>query len=110
MEQDLYKAVYGPHFTKWKYESAVAELENRNGTKGPHWQVQQVVDYAKAKGLLLTDYNEYDLAYVMNMLYSDYYGVVPDTTETYFGLTRAFLEDKDAPKGKAYLYYEAMCC
>lgn len=45
----------------------------------------------------------------MNMLYSDYYGSVPDNVDTYFKMAKAFLEDKDAPEGKAFRYYKAMC-
>ena len=44
-----------------------------------------------------------------NMLYSDYYGAVPDNVESYFKMAKAFLEDKDAPEGKAFRYYKAMC-
>lgn len=55
-----------------------------------------------------THYNRYDFAYVMNMMYSDYYGTVPDDAETYFRMAKAFIEDKDAPEGKAWKYYIAM--
>lgn len=44
----------------------------------------------------------------MNMVYSDYYGSIPDTAESYFKVAKAFLMDKDAPEGKAYRYYKAM--
>ena len=36
------------------------------------------------------------------------YGTVTDNAETYYKMTKAFLEDKDAPEGKAYRYYLAM--
>lgn len=29
-------------------------------------------------------------------------------TEAYYKLTKAFVEDKDASEGKAFLYYKAM--
>lgn len=48
------------------------------------------------------------MAYVFNVMYSDYFGAVPNNVESYFKLANAFLEDKDAPEGKAYLYYKAM--
>jgi hypothetical protein len=41
----------------------------------------------------------------MNMVYSDYYGAVPNEVANYVKLAEAFLHDKDAPKGKAFLYY-----
>lgn len=46
--------------------------------------------------------------YVLNMMYSDYYGAVPNDTNTYIRLALKFLEDKDAKEGKAYCYYMAM--
>ena len=110
MEDRLYEKVYGPHFSEACYEKAMSCLKNRDGTAGAHWSLSDIVSYAKSKGITFDHFNEYDLAYAMNMVYSDYYGIVPDTTESYFKMARAFLEDEDAPKGKAYLYYKAMKC
>ena len=53
-------------------------------------------------------YNEYDFNYVMNMLYSDFYGAVTNETSTYIKMARKFLEDKDADDGKALKYYWSM--
>ena len=55
-----------------------------------------------------TNFNEYDWNYVMNMMYSDYYGAVPNDVNSYIRLAVKFLEDKDAKEGKAYCYYMAM--
>lgn len=109
MEAELYEHIYGPHFTKWKYECAVSCLENEDGTKGPHWTVEQITDLARSKGITFARFNEYDFAYAMNVMFSDYYGAVQDSTEAYFRMAKAFLMDKDAPDGKAFLYYKAMC-
>lgn len=109
MECELYEHIYGNHFTQWKYDWAVGKLENKDGTMGAHWKVSDVTNYAKSHGASYRNYNEYDLAYVMNVMYSDYYGVVSDNVDTYYRLAIAFIEDKDAPEGKAFLYYKAMC-
>lgn len=108
MECELYEHIYGPHFTSWKYDEAVSDLKNEDGTVGPHWTAEQITEYAKAHGLQYRGYNEYDFAYVMNMVYSDYRGAVQDSTDAYFMLARAFIEDNDAPEGKAFLYWKAM--
>jgi len=108
MECKLYEHIYGHHFTKWKYDKAVDGLENRDGTVGPHWSVTDINSYARNHGATYRDYNEYDLAYVMNMVYSDYYGIVGDSVDSYYKLALAFIEDKDAPSGKALRYYKAM--
>ena len=109
MECDLYMAVYGPHFSESTYTKAVNGLINNDGTTGPHWSAQQVLDYARSRGVTPGErFNQYDLAYVMNMMYSDYHGAVQDTTESYLRLASAFLTDPDAPDGKAFLYWKAM--
>ena len=109
MECELYEHLYGNHFTSWKYDWAVSKLENKDGTTGPHWTVEQISDYAKPRGVPTSSYNIYDFSYAMNMLYSDYFGAVSDNVDTYFKMAKAFLEDKDAPEGKAYRYFKAMC-
>ena len=55
------------------------------------------------------NYNIYDLYYTLNMVRSDYYkdGQAP---QYYADLAFDFLEDKDAPEGKAKRYYLAMHC
>lgn len=44
----------------------------------------------------------------MNMVYSDYYGTVPDDISAYVKLADKFIHDKDAGVGKAFKYYVAM--
>lgn len=83
-------------------------ISKREWTKGAHWSKEDITNYARTKGLSYSDFNEYDFAYAMNMVYSDYFGVIPDSTESYYKVAKAFIEDKDAPVGKAYLYYKAM--
>lgn len=53
-------------------------------------------------------YNRHDLAYVANMLFSDFYGVVGESADTFLKMASAFLDDKDGLEGKAYRYYVAM--
>lgn len=108
VEMYLYKEVYGCHFTKWLLEKATSEMENEDGTKGGHWTVEQTTMVARSNGIEFKTFNEYDFNYVMNMLYSDYYGSVPNETNVYVKMARKFLEDKDAEEGKALKYYLAM--
>ena len=105
IEMDLYKEVYGCHFNKWLLEKATSDMVNEDGTKGPHWTVEQTTMVARSNGVEFKDFNEYDWNYVMNMIYSDYYGVVPNETASYVKMSKKFLDDKDAPKGKALYYY-----
>ena len=108
IEMYLYREVYGCHFTKWMLEKALKDMVNEDGTVGGHWTVEQTTMVARSNGISFTKFNEYDWNYVMNMIYSDYYGVVPNETNTYVKMARKFLEDKDAEEGKALKYYLAM--
>ena len=108
IEMYLYKDVYGCHFTKWLLERALKEMINEDGTKGGHWTLEQTTMVARSNNVEFRDFNEYDWCYVMNMIYSDYYGVVPNETSVYVKMARKFLEDKDAEQGKALKYYLAM--
>ena len=108
IETYLYKQAYGCHFSDWLLEKATSKMENEDGTIGAHWKVDQTTQFARTAGITFTEFNEYDWNYVMNMLYSDFYGVINTDSATLTRFAKKFLIDKDAPHGKALLYYFAM--
>lgn len=82
-------------------------LENEDGTKGPHWTMEQVSQLMAQKG-----WKEEPLrAWVaMNAMYSDYCGaakkVNANNIDFYVAMAKAFLDDKDAgAKDKLSAYY-----
>ena len=83
-------------------------MVNEDGTKGIHWSLADTTSVAKSNGIVFEKFNEYDWCYVLNMIYSDYYGSVSNDISTYVRMASSFLNDKDAPKGKALKYYLAM--
>ena len=99
MKVDL---IVNPHFTKETAQYVVSRLNNKDGTTGEHW------NYETTMRVMEGDFNEADWYYVLNMIYSDYYKS-GRSDETYIGLAKDFLDDKDAPEGKAKRYYKAMC-
>lgn len=105
LELYLYKELYGCHFNSWMLEKATKSLINEDGTTGPHWTLEQTNNVARQLGLTFDDFNEYDWNYVMNIIYSDYYGSVPNDNTTYAKMARKFIEDKDSVEGKALHYY-----
>ena len=109
-EDELYELVYGPHFNEWTLDKALADLLNEDGTKGPHWNIQQTTAVAIEYGITFMHCNEYDWNFVMNMIYSDYYGAISNETSAYVKLAKKFLADQDAPEGKAWKYHRAMHC
>lgn len=108
LEEELYEDIYGCHFTEWLLEKALHKMHNEDGSMGGHWTLEQTTDVAKQHGISFESFNKYDWCYVMNMIYSDYYGAIPNDAMYYVKMSRKFLEDRDAPKGKAYHYYLAM--
>lgn len=108
LEMYLYKMLYGCHFSEWLLRKATLNMQNEDGTMGGHWTLEQTNSVARSKGLTFTNYNQYDFNYVMNMIYSDYYGAVPNDTDTYYKMAVKFLSDKDARDGKAFHYYYKM--
>ena len=108
LELHLYKEIYGCHFSDWLLDKALKDMSNEDGSKGKHWSLEQTNNVAKQLGLEFNHFNQYDWCYTMNMIYSDYYGSVPNDNVVYANMAIKFLEDKDAPEGKAFRYYKAM--
>lgn len=108
LEIYLYKEIYGKHFNDWLLEKALKEMKNEDGSTGGHWALEDTNSVAKSLGISFDSFNEYDWNYVMNMIYSDYYGAVSNDTSSYAKLAKKFLMDKDAKEGKAFCYYMAM--
>ena len=96
-ELDLYKMAYGKHLNEELAFGWVSEMENKDGTKGQHWSVDQTSQYAG-------EFNKWDWYAVMNMMYSDYYNQKFDTN-TYVELAKDWLNDKDVGEGKTLKYY-----
>ena len=105
LESYLYREIYGKHFSDWLLDKATKDMINEDGTKGPHWSLEQTTSVARSNGVEFDTFNEYDWNYVMNMMYSDYYGAVSNDTNMYAKLAKKFLEDKDSKEGKAFCYY-----
>ena len=97
IELDLYKMAYGEHLNEELALEWVSEMENKDGTKGQHWSVDQTSQYAG-------EFNKWDWYAVMNMMYSDYYNQKFDTN-TYIELAKDWLNDKDVGDGKTLKYY-----
>jgi len=83
------------------------KMHNEDGTKGEHWNMDQVKKVMMQRGV---QYNSAEVYAIMNALYSDYckvlkkYGV--NSSEAYLDLALAWLNDADAVPNKAMIYYE----
>ena len=85
-----------------------AMMENADGTKGPHWSMEQIKKVIEQRGL---HGDPVEIWVAMNMMYSDYCKVAKklgvNTMDFYAEMARAFLDDKDAGvPDKLTAYYE----
>lgn len=88
-------------------EEWTKNMKNEDGTKGPHWKMEQVKQLMAQKGI---EANPYEFFAILNAMYSDYCAVFKkhgvNTMDMYVDLACAFLNDSDAMPNKASLYYE----
>ena len=86
------------------------EMKNDDNTVGAHWSLDETTAVAEAKGIDFETkrYNMYDWFYTMNMFYSDFFMLNRGDPTKVAEESVLWLDDKDAPEGKSYLYYKAM--
>lgn len=71
-----YEAEHGPHFNEEHARKAVSKMENEDGTRGPHWSVEETTALASQYGINLGNrFNRYDWFVALNMVYSEYYQI-----------------------------------
>ena len=104
----LYEILYGEVLNDELCEYWVSCMINKDGTVGEHWSVEDTNQVAKQLGIKLDTVTPYEWYATMNMVYSDYYGSVPNEISTYAKIANDFLQDEDAKKGKLYRYYKCI--
>ncbi len=90
--------------TQKLYDKAVSLLKwvDDKG-QGEKWSVEKVIEYANMD-FSQVDYYEYDLAYAMNMFWSDFCNIFTDTSH-YLKMAKNYLSDNDymgEPDKRAY--------
>lgn len=109
LKEEIYIVMYGYKLSDHLCKEWVEHMQNNDGTTGEHWTIMETNQVARQIGLPLgVDISEYEWWAVMNMIYSDYYGCVPNDVNTYAKMSRAFIEDMDAGEGKIYYYYKCI--
>lgn len=97
---NVYEAINGPHFDEEHAKYAVEGMENEDGSKGPHWTVEETTSIANQMGINLKSekHNKWDWYVAMNMIYSDFYKAVVAitggaSTKHFAELTKAWICD-----------------
>lgn len=106
---EMHEIVYDSHFDEDMAMYAVSKMENEDGSTGAHWNKAETDQVGANEGLAFDKFNKWDWYYVLNMIHSDYYKAIGGNTSMYFQLAKAWITDKDAPEGKAFRYWSAMC-
>lgn len=93
-------------FNKSMAEEWTRKMENEDGTKGPHWTMEQTKQVMAQKGI---DCDPVEFFTAINMMYSDYCKVAKklgfNSLDFYAEMAKAFLDDKDAGPDKLSNYY-----
>lgn len=111
-----YEQEYGPHFNQEEARKAVSKMQNEDGSRGPHWSIEETTSYANQYGVNLNGrFNRYDWFVALNMIYSDYYKVIVNITNSnnikhFVEFAKAWLNDKDVDEGKMWYYYIYVIC
>lgn len=110
-EEPAHEGTKTAGFTEADAKRWTEHMENSDGSKGPHWTLEQATAVANSIGVHTDPWVWFA---AMNMMYSDYwesatrYGV--DRPEYYADLAKEFLFDKDAggPEAKIAGYYHGI--
>ena len=104
-----YSSSKGAPMTKEMAEEWTRSMKNEDGTKGPHWTMDQVKQVMGQKGI---KYDPAEFYAILNAMYSDYCAVLKkhgvNTIDFYVDLASAWLNDSDAVPNKAAMYYECI--
>lgn len=101
------------HMTRDIAEEWTEHMKNADGTKGPHWSMEQIKQLREQKKEL-QEFDLPDVYAVMNMMYSDYCEAAKkfnvNNIDFYVCMTKAWLDDEDAGAGEAktLMYYECV--
>lgn len=100
---EFYEMNYGEHLNEHLAKKWVDSMKSANGN-GEHFSKTDADNYAKQIGLTFNGYNDWDWYAILNMVWSDYSGVLGNNLDSYIRLAKATIEDIDV-KNKAFKYY-----
>lgn len=67
-----YEKEHGPHFNEEYARKAVMKMENEDGTRGPHWSLEETTTLASQYGIALgSKFNRYDWFVALNSVITD---------------------------------------
>ncbi len=114
--RDMRDSRRAPKLSKTDIHHWKQMMENEDGSRGPHYDMQQIIQAAEKSNVRFEDFDEKEFCMAVNMMYSDYCKVAkkyvaPDKELAFFAdLAKAFLEDEDGPEAseKLALYFHCI--
>lgn len=108
---DMYLDNYGYHFSKKAADHAVEKMTNAdaNPDKHKHYTDEQVRNLIKQYSITIKNDKGYDLYYVFNMFYSDYYPEGMKTEQEIAKNVKLYLDDPDGYDERAFSEYYTRC-
>lgn len=114
--RDMRDYAKSPKLSKTDVHHWKQMMENEDGTRGPHYDMQQIMSVAEKHNIEFDDFDEKEFCIAVNMMYSDYCKVAhkyvaPDKELAFFiDMAKAFLDDEDGPGAseKIALYYHCI--
>ena len=112
----MYVQRHAPHeheaFTRHEAEEWTEHMRGTDPAKpmGAKWTAEQIRPIAQKYGISGDGEKFWEFYAVMNMLYSDYYGIAKKynvvTADFFADMAMAFISDEDAEPGKVWRYYK----
>lgn len=89
---NVYEAINGPHFDEEHARYAVEGMENEDGTKGPHWTVEETTSVANQMGINLRSekHNKWDWYVAMKMNADNRLSICQQTNTLQNAITSGF--------------------
>ena len=114
--RDMRDYRHTPRLSKTDIHHWKQMMENEDGSHGPHYDMQQIMQASDKLGIEFNEFDEKEFCIAVNMMYSDYCKVAkkyvaPDKELAFFAeLAKAFLDDEDGPEAseKLALYFHCI--
>ena len=100
---EFYEMNFGEHLNEHLARKWVDSMKSASGD-GEHFTKSDADNYAKQIGLSFDGYNDWDWYAILNMIWSDYSGILGNNVDSYVRMAKATIEDIDV-KNKAFKYY-----
>lgn len=97
-----YLAEYGYHFNKKLFEFAVGMMEDRNGEVPDAWDKKRVEDFLETQGVEVENDVGHDLAYILNMARSDFFGSSIKDDKSLALFVKDYADDPDGAETRAF--------